>query len=258
MDEIMYVMHHAPVAKRKGEIIGSRTDSALSKYGVEIANRQADKVRNMLCTAAFENEINGIISSPLKRAIQTSEIIATRCKLDVMVDDRLKAQDFGILDGMTFDEIYRDDVLKLNLWDYVEPNDRDNHRVPEGESNFEMVSRVNAFNADMLSENTDSVPLIITHGTVIDALIAIIDHKRLDEIEGKNRRYEGRPIGFTNRSYQPMGVSGEQFDYIPGVAELLRDNDTSGVKNCIRHYLTAQNVRDDEKIYLEKLLTFYL
>ena len=68
----------------------------------------------MLGTVALENVGNEIISSPLKRAIQTSEIIAEKCKLNVVVDDRLKAQDFGVLDGMTFEEIYKNDILIFN------------------------------------------------------------------------------------------------------------------------------------------------
>lgn len=251
-------MHHAPVAKRKGEIIGSRTNLGLNEYGIETAHRQAERVRTMLGTVALEN-VNVIVSSPLKRAIQTSEIIAERCKLDIVVDDRLKAQDFGFLDGMTFDEIYKDDILKLNLWDFVEPNDRNNHHVPGGaESNLEMVERVNGFKNDILSRNGNYIPLVITHGTVIDALIAVIDRKRLDEVEGRNRRYEGRPIIFTENSYLPVGKSSDPFDFILGIENLLSENDSSKIINCVRQYLSSKDVRDDEKIHIEKLLNFYI
>jgi len=257
MSELINVMHHAPIAKRKGEIVGSRTDLDLSEYGIEVANRQAEKLRWALSNRAFGNSIDMIISSPLKRAIQTTEIIAAKCRLDVIVDDRLKAQDFGLLDGMTFDEIYQDDILKLYLWDYIEPQDRDNSCVPEGESNSHMVSRVGDFKADILSHRMNSNSLIITHGTVIDALIATINNKRLDEIEGENRKYEGRLIVFTDHLYQPIGISGSQFDYIPGVAELLLINDKNGVKNLVRSYLNSPNIKEDERVHLEKLLVFY-
>lgn len=257
MDEKIYVMHHAPMSKRKGEIIGSRTDSGLNEYGIEVAYRQAERIKKMIGAFAIEN-MDYIISSPLKRAIQTSEIIAEKCKLDIIVDDRLKAQDFGLLDGMTFDEIYKDDILKLNLWDYVAPNDRDNHHVPGGaESNHEMVKRVNGFKNDMLSRNSRHSPLIITHGTVIDSLIAVIENKRLDEVEGENRRYEGRPIVFTEYAYKPIGKSGDIFDFIPGVPELLLESDSSKIINCVRQYLISQNVSNNERIHIEKLLTFY-
>jgi len=257
MNEKMFVMHHAPVDKRKGEIVGSRTDFGLNEYGIEAAHRQAERIKKMIGTVALEN-IDYVISSPLKRAIQTSEIISKRCKLDIVVDDRLKAQDFGLLDGMTFDEIYRDDILKLNLWDYIAPENRDNHHVPGGaESNNEMVKRVNGFRNDMLSRNSNHMPLIITHGTVIDSLIALIEKKRLDEVEGENRRYEGRPILFTEYAYEPIGKSCDIFDFIPGVSELLLESDPSKIINCVRQYLISQNVSDSERIHIEKLLTFY-
>ena len=116
MNDKLFVMHHAPIEKRKGEIIGSRTDSDLSEYGLEVAYRQANRVYQLLGSEALEGVGQIILSSPLRRAIQTSEIIAEKCDMDISTDDRLKAQDFGVLDGMTFDEILDDDSLRHNLW----------------------------------------------------------------------------------------------------------------------------------------------
>ncbi len=252
----LYVMHHAPIAKRKGEIVGCRTDKGLSEYGIEVAKRQAERLRRMLGTTALEKVTSTILSSPLKRALHTSEIIAERCDLEIQTDERLKAQNFGVLDGMTFEEVERDEELRLNLWDYIPPHLRDMHRTPGGESNKEMVDRVNGFKTDILSRDQTMRPFIITHGTVIDAMIASVDHRRLDEIEGQNRKYEGRPIVISKDSYQPIGHEGDPFDFIPGVSSLVEQDDIEGIRRRIETYVLCETNRQDEKVHLEKLMNF--
>lgn len=255
MSEVFYAMHHAPVSKRQGEIIGSKTDIELNDYGVEVAIYQAERIYRMLGSASLGNIGDYIISSPLKRAVQTSEIIAEKCNLDIILDDRIKPQNFGKLDGMTIDDINEDDELKLNFWDYIRPEDRDNHHAPGAESNLEMVTRVNNFKADILSNGLDASPLVITHGTVIDSLIAVVNKKRLDQVEGENRRYEGRPIEISLNAYHPMGINGEQFGFIPGIKEVVNLGDTKMIKSYIENYIKTCD-REDEKIHLAKLLRY--
>lgn len=251
MNSGLFVMHHAPMAKRKGEIVGSLTDSDLSPYGIEVAHRQAELVLRLLGSGALAGVDSLILSSPLRRALQTSEIIAEKCDMNVHTDTRLKAQNFGVLDGMTFDEILRNDVLKLNLWEYIPETMRDNHKAHGGESNKEMVRRVADFKDDVLSaHDVNNQPLVITHGTVIDSLIATIDSRRLDEIEGSNRVFEGRVIKFTDSTYNPIGEPLSAFSYIPGVTH--RGTVPQQMAH-IRNYLEACP-REDERVHLEKLL----
>ncbi len=253
----LYVVHHAPMDKRKGEIIGSRTDKGLSEYGIEVAERQAERLKRILGTTALENVEGKVLSSPLKRALQTSEIIAERCDLEIETDERLKAQNFGVLDGMTFEEVERDEILRLNLWDHVPVELRDTHRTPGGESNEEMVERIKGFKSDLLRRDQASRPLIITHGTVIDALIASVDNKRLDEVEGQNRKYEGRPIEITEGSYRPVGHPGSPFEFISGVFSLIKQGDIDGIRSRVEAYALTETNRQDEKIHLEKLMKFF-
>ena len=69
-----------------------RTEVELTEKGrmqaAELADRLADK------------EIDVIISSPMKRAWETSRIIAERCKVQIVIDDRLIEQDYGIYEGV--------------------------------------------------------------------------------------------------------------------------------------------------------------
>jgi len=256
MIEKFYVMHHAPISKRKGEIVGSKTDIGLSKYGIEVAKHQAERIRRMLGSSVLNNVGNQIISSPLKRAVQTAEIVAEKCNMDIVLDNRLMAQNFGQLDGMTIDEINNDDELKLNFWDYIKPEERDNHHAPNAESNYEMVTRVNDFKLDVLQQYQEISPLVITHGTVIDSLIATINNMRLDQVEGSNRKYEGRPIEISLNSYSAIGISGEQFNFIPGIEDVLKRGNIDEIKSYISNYIYNDCEVEDEKIHLEKLLKF--
>lgn len=254
MSDKLFVMHHAPIEKRKGEIIGSRTDSDLSEYGLEVAHRQANRVYQLLGSEALEGVGQIILSSPLRRAIQTSEIIAEKCDMDISTDDRLKAQDFGVLDGMTFDEILDDDSLRHNLWEYVPESLRNDHKDHGGESNAEVVDRVDKFTNETTPEYSGvGAPLVITHGTVIDAMIASIDRKRLDEIEGKNRIFEGRIIELANSKYRPIGAPLSAFYFIPGVTE---QKTLEQQKTAIKDYIQACG-RRDERIHLSKLIDIF-
>lgn len=254
VDNRLFVMHHAPIKKRKGEIIGSQTDSSLSEYGIEVARRQANRVRQLLGSSALEGIGQIILSSPLRRAVQTSEIIAKKCDMDILIDDRLKAQDFGILDGMTFDEILNNDALRHNLWDYIPETSRDSHKDHGGESNAEMVDRVAEFTKETIpAYNRIGTPLVITHGTVIDAMIASIDRRRLDEIEGKNRVFEGRVIKLTNDQYKPIGDPLSAFCFIPGVVE---QESLEQQKSVIRNYIQTCD-RPDERVHLNKLMDIF-
>lgn len=247
-----FVVHHAPISKRKGEIVGPGTDRGLTDYGVEVAHRQADNIYGILGTAALDGMSNIIISSPLRRAIQTSEIIAERCDMDVEIDERLRAQDFGCLDGVTFKEAMEDTILRYHLWDFIPELSRDDYKGHGGESNREMLDRVVNFTEDIFQNNNNNFrsSLLVTHGTVIDALIASIDKKRLDQIEGINRIFEGRVLKLSRGDYAAIGHQLTAFNFIPGVAD--QETISSKVK-IIKDYI-ERCPRNDEQNHLSKLL----
>lgn len=81
-------------------------DSKLTKKGED----QARKTKEILSTINYKN----IYSSPLKRAMETANIINTK-NYDINLIDDLKELNFGILEGLTYEEIlekYPEDAIE--------------------------------------------------------------------------------------------------------------------------------------------------
>jgi broad specificity phosphatase PhoE len=68
------------------------TDTELNRFGIS----QADKLGRELA----RHEIHRIVSSDLKRAVQTADIITSYLGVPVHVDARLRETSFGSLEGM--------------------------------------------------------------------------------------------------------------------------------------------------------------
>ena len=71
-------------------------DSPLTEIGI----RQAKNIVEILKSYDFDL----IISSPLKRALQTAEIISKTLNIEIEVNDLFKERDNGIFAGLTFEE----------------------------------------------------------------------------------------------------------------------------------------------------------
>ena len=83
--------------------------------------------------------ISEIISSDLKRAVQTAEIINSRYKVPLIIDKRLRECAFGVLEGKTVEQlikIYGSNQIKSwrNFYDY-------NFRKFGGENRKQVLNR---------------------------------------------------------------------------------------------------------------------
>ncbi len=90
---IYFVRHGESEANLKGIFAGQRVNSILTKKGREQAKNTAQKI------IKEKIKINKVVSSPLKRAKETAQIIADELGLDVIIDKRITEYDMGILSG---------------------------------------------------------------------------------------------------------------------------------------------------------------
>ena len=118
-------------------ILGGRVDPPLTPAGraeVEALARRLAGVR-----------VDRIISSPMVRALETAQIIATT--LSVEVDERLRELDYGRWEGLTHREVEeRDPELKAR-WEH----DPAATHAPGGESGDEIAVRLRCFLIDLLA-----------------------------------------------------------------------------------------------------------
>ena len=158
----LYIIRHGQTNwNRKGRIQG-KTDIELNEEGIE----QAKEARKIL----EEYPIDMIVSSTLKRARKTAEIINESKKVPVLFKDVLEERGFGEFEGKTREEI-QDEIWTSEILD----NYNLNKQYKGVETIQELCSRV--WNLiDELKENyTDKNILLVTHGGVTRAISGYFD-----------------------------------------------------------------------------------
>lgn len=93
---IFFIRHGESEANSKGLFAGQRDDSLLTEKGKEQAEITAENIKKT--GVAF----NRIISSPLKRSLETAVIIANKIDFDstkIEIDPRITEYDMGSLTG---------------------------------------------------------------------------------------------------------------------------------------------------------------
>ena len=89
---MIYMIRHGQTERNRHQVLQGRTDAPLNTTGVA----QAAAVAEKFASARIQFDI--VYSSPLRRAIQTAEIIAPGKA--VHVDPRLTEMDYGPYEGM--------------------------------------------------------------------------------------------------------------------------------------------------------------
>lgn len=152
---------------RHGKVAGpaalyGRTDIALSAAGHSDLTRTLNNLHT-------QTPINHLISSPRMRCLQVAQEFSVKHKIPLRAEDKLQEMDFGIWDGIPFDELGDE-------WTNIEAFWHSPHsmRPPEGESLTDFAGRVITSWESLISNNKPEHQVIICHGGVIRILIAHI------------------------------------------------------------------------------------
>ncbi len=145
----IYMTRHGQTEYNKQEIILGTTDIPLDSTGKKQAEELAEKV------AALGN-IDIMIVSPMKRAMQTAEFVAKRCRIDIIVDNRLREWDYGEYEGKTrFTKGFTDNKSNFGV-----------KMGRSGESLLQLAHRVYSALDDIIEKFHDKNVLIVCHGGV--------------------------------------------------------------------------------------------
>ncbi|WP_433240856.1 bifunctional RNase H/acid phosphatase [Streptosporangium sp. CA-135522] len=112
--------------------------------------------------------IQVVVSSPLKRARATAEIVAARLGLEVVIEEGLREADFGDWEGHTFTEIQRRWPDELAAW-LADPS----AAPPGGESFGEAARRVQATGDRLVERYEGKTILAVSHVTPIKMLLRL-------------------------------------------------------------------------------------
>ena len=110
--------------------------------------------------------VAAVVSSPLRRAVETAETIAARLGRSVAVVDDLVETDFGVWEGLTFAEALEADPDVMRRW-----QGSPDVAAPDGESFAEVAIRVERGRAALAATYPDSTVVVVTHVTPIKLLV---------------------------------------------------------------------------------------
>ncbi len=133
----------------------------------------------------FKEKIDIVISSPLNRAKETTEIFCKQINFPlgkVIYDKRVREQETSsIFEGKnraTFDEYYDKDYL-----------DKPTEILPEGENFIQMVKRLGDFIYELETKYAGKNILIIGHGNATNALTFLVEGMTLDGVSSNNKLF---------------------------------------------------------------------
>ena len=148
---ILYVVRHGETIRNKLGLIQGQTEWDLTEKGIKDAEELRDIVDKL--------DIDVVISSPLKRAVDTASII-TSDKYPINIDDRIIERDWGMCEGAHIEEV---DTVKC--WDfYINTDDNAIEKVQD------LLARVSEFLEDIKVKYKDKNVLVVTHSAVLRAI----------------------------------------------------------------------------------------
>jgi broad specificity phosphatase PhoE len=196
----LYIVRHGEsagnVAREAAQLSGDRrididvrdVDVELSDLGVQ----QAEALGRWFASLPDDQKPNIIITSPYVRARHTAEIVAqsaglSRDRYTLVVDERLREKEFGILDRLTKVgiEAYHPDQAEFRrlLGKFY-------HRPPGGESWCDMILRLRSATEMISREYCGERVLLVGHSVVVLCMRYLIEHMTEEQILKIDRENE--------------------------------------------------------------------
>ncbi len=127
--------------------------------------RQTEELCDKLKEVSFEM----IFASPLKRAVETAEILSEKSGAGYFIDERLVEFDVGILEGKSDEKSWNEFKKLWNIWFSSDDHDA---KTEDGESLKQIILRFSDFMCDRIqASKTDKNYLVISHGGVLSCAL---------------------------------------------------------------------------------------
>jgi broad specificity phosphatase PhoE len=190
------------------KVFRGRADVNLNEVGI----KQADLLGKHLCNW----ELEAIYSSPVKRALDTANIVARYMEVAVCIAEGLTDFDFGEWQSLSEQEVKRLYPAILNDWQ----SSPHKVRMPGGENLDDVKKRTAELVDEVLSRHHGNV-LLVSHRVVLKVLIC--------SLLGLDNSH------FWNISQDVCGLT--IFDYVDGRFVLTKHNDTSHLRELQKSVL---------------------
>lgn len=163
---VLYFVRHGETDFNIAHRLQGRSETTINAGGREQAKHCAGVLRDLFARDQREAADCAYVSSPLRRARETMEILRAALGLDpaaYAVDERLQEISYGDWEGLTLPEISARDPKLLA----AREQDKWGFRPPGGESYRDVAVRVAAWYATVTRDT-----VIAAHGGIARALIA--------------------------------------------------------------------------------------
>ena len=155
------MVRHGETEWNVKQVFRGRIDIELSETGMKQAELLAEYLRDI--------KVEAIYSSPLKRALQTAEVIARYHRLNVEIVPSLIDFDFGRWQGLSRQEVK--DKYKELYAEWLENPLR--VRMPDGEELDEVRKRALGVVENIIAEHEDTA-ILVSHRVVNKVLICAL------------------------------------------------------------------------------------
>lgn len=161
MTRIYFTRHGETEWNRQLRFQGNK-NSELTEKGILAAELLSGRIE--------EIDLDLIISSPLKRAYHTAEIVRGNKNIQIISNDGFREINLGDFEGLRYDEIAARCGDKLKKIE----SDPFNNRYPNGENLFEFYKRVEESFREVIDSCRNKNTLIVAHGGTIKCIESYI------------------------------------------------------------------------------------
>ena len=161
MTELILIRHGETDWNVQGRFQG-QIDVPLNALGQRQAQRMAERM------ARERGDV--LYCSDLLRTRQTAEPAAQKLQLQAAPDAGLREQHFGILEGLSFDEVQTRHPRQLADWLLYDPD----YALPEGESVRSFHARVVGAVQALAARHAGQTLAVVTHGGVLDMVFRTV------------------------------------------------------------------------------------
>ncbi|MBM3141830.1 MAG: histidine phosphatase family protein [Chloroflexi bacterium] len=148
---LILVRHGETAWNQERRIQGGSSDVELS----EVGRKQVER----LGLALKETEIDAIYSSPLKRALDTAQAIASQHQLTVQVEPDLREMEVGELEGVSIAELGTSFSQFLLQWRQGQGLEK----LPGGESVVDLADRVWVTVQFIIKKHQQETVVVVSH-----------------------------------------------------------------------------------------------
>jgi len=161
MNTKVLLVRHGETEWSKDDRFTGVSDIPLTDIGREHAQALARRL------SRFSSQITAVFSSPMKRSIETAQIIANQIDLSVQIVSELRELNYGAWEGLRREEILTQFFEEYTIW----ASDPAIHSPPQGETGQALIKRVLPSIERLITNYAGETIVIVAHKTVNRLLI---------------------------------------------------------------------------------------